>query len=100
MQLLGTGDQGVSRGYNNSSNSGDYALLMNDVAQIGNEIDYHFSGMIAGQYDIYTYAVEPSGLTVDVQVTVAAQTIPFSTSLGRCPGITALSWASPIPSII
>lgn len=59
---------------------------MNDYAFIGNEIDYRFSGLLPGQYDIYTYAVDPSGLTVDVQVTVAGADDPVKHVTGPMPG--------------
>lgn len=86
VQLLATGGLGVGGGYNNPSNTGDFSLLLNDFARIGNEIDYHFTGFEAGVYDIYTYAVNPNPMTVDVQVTVDGADDPIQHVTGPMPG--------------
>lgn len=50
----------------NTSNTGDFALLLNDATQIGTASQggsrtYTFSGLTPGPYQIYTYAVAPQG---------------------------------------
>src|ERR1044072_8650102 len=66
-----TGGFGSAGGFNNSSVSGDYRLLMSDFADIGLPVTYHFAGLLPGSYRIYTYAVDPaSQITRDVLVTL------------------------------
>ena len=53
-------------GWENPINTGDYALLLNDGNPVGellrgNVLTYIFSGLQAGTYKIFTYAVHPQG---------------------------------------
>lgn len=86
VQLLATGGLGSSGGYNNSSNTGDYALLMNDFVRVNSEIDFHFTGLVPGQYDVYTYAVNPDPMRVYEQVTITGADDPIQYVSGPMPG--------------
>ena len=58
------GGWGGGIGFNNPSNTGDYALLLNDAAQIGYPPGYNayvFTGLQHGQYRVFTYALPPQG---------------------------------------
>ena len=88
VHMQATGGIGGALGYNNPLNTGDYALLLNDSADVGNEVDYHFSGLIPGHYLIYTYAVKENPPNVRATVTVPGATIPVQTVAGPMPGNT------------
>ena len=52
--------------FNNTTNSGDYAHLMNDGSQVGTIVqggwhEYTFSGLTNGSYQLWTYAARPQG---------------------------------------
>lgn len=52
--------------YNNPTNTGDYALLLNDASQAGaivqgGSLTYTFNGIANGSYKVYTYASAPQG---------------------------------------
>ena len=71
------GGLGGGIGFNNPSNTGDYALLLNDAAQIGYPLGYNayvFTGLTPGPYRVFTYAVRPSGTTVNASVYVPGST--------------------------
>src|SRR5689334_2712495 len=54
--IQATGGFGSGGGDNFHGNTGDYALLLNDYAQLLGpdlEVDYHFAGMQPGHYLIY-----------------------------------------------
>lgn len=66
-------------GFRNETNTGDFALLLNDAAQVatlstGGYVSYNFTGLNSGSYQVYTYAVSPSGETVETPVHIAAAT--------------------------
>lgn len=86
VQLQGMEGLGNSYGYDNYANSGEYALLLNDAAVVSGEIDYRLTGLAAGRYLIYTYAVEASGLTDDATVTVPGADDPVKHVTGPMPG--------------
>jgi hypothetical protein len=93
VQMIATGGTGSYGGFNNTANTGGVALLMNDFADLGGadlEIDYHFSGLVAGRYLIYTYAVHPAGNTVGVTVTVPGSVVAAQVVTGPMPGNTFL----------
>ena len=57
------------------ANSGDYALLLNDAAEVGTvgnggHLTYSFGGFIAGIYDLYTYAANIAGRETPVPIHV------------------------------
>jgi hypothetical protein len=65
--------------FRNKSNTGDFALLLNDAVQIatltpGGSKTYTFSAITPGLYSVYTYAVAPSGFAVDTPVYVEEAT--------------------------
>lgn len=52
--------------FNNSSNTGDYALLMNDARQVGTVVQggnasFTFAGLTNGNYQVWTYGAPPQG---------------------------------------
>lgn len=54
-------------GFNFAGNTGDFALLLNDAEQVATLVDggtmtYTFSGLLSGQYEVYTYAAHLAGL--------------------------------------
>lgn len=69
--------------YNNPTNTGDYALLLNDASQAGTivqggSLTYTFNGIANGSYEVYTYASAPQG---DLgQLTASSVFVPGSTS--------------------
>ncbi len=68
-------------GFNNATNSGDYALLMNDANQVGTVIQggsrvYTLNGLINGMYSLYTYAAPPQGIAGQTTVSVSGATSP------------------------
>lgn len=73
-------------GYRNPIDSGDYALLMNDAADVSGENDYIVSGLQPGRYLVYTYAVNPSGRIGLSTVTIAGADDPVQTCTGPIPG--------------
>lgn len=91
VQLQATGGLGISEGYDNFANAGDYALLLNDFATPGwsgqdFEIDYHLTGLQPGRYKIYTYAVDPRGMTLHTAVTIPGADDPTRYVTGPMPG--------------
>lgn len=83
MSVTGFGSGGGS-GF--AINTGDYALLLNDYASIPDSMTYTFTGLAPGAYRVYTYAVNATGLTVPVQVTVDGATGGAQTVTGPMPG--------------
>jgi hypothetical protein len=58
-----------------TGNTGDYALLLNDAAEVGTVVqggtlEYTFEGLSVGEYDVVTYAVSPRGGSTPTAVTV------------------------------
>ena len=73
--------------WNNPSNTGDFALLLNDSDAIGVNFQYTIAGLAHGTYLVYTYAVRPNGLHSDVDVTIAGSVAPETRHLsGVMPG--------------
>lgn len=76
--------------YNNTSNTGDFAKLLNDCHIVNNNPGpwsntYTFSGLQSGIYQVYTYGVRPlTGLSA-TRVTVTGGTGP-ATIMGPMPG--------------
>lgn len=86
VQYFPTGGVGSGGGFANHSNTGDFALLLNDYANVGDEIDYHFSGFQPGRYKIFTYAVNATGFRVNTTVTVPGADDPVKFVTGPMPG--------------
>jgi hypothetical protein len=68
-------------GFNNATNSGDYALLMNDGNQVGTVVQggmrvYTLNGLSNGMYTLYTYAAPPQGIAGLTTVSVSGATSP------------------------
>lgn len=90
---VATDETGYSGGgYNNPSNTGDYARLLNDATNVGTVVQggmkrWTFSGLNPGEYDVYTYAVAPNGRPIDVPVFVP-EAIEMQTQIvsGPMPG--------------
>lgn len=77
--MQASGSTGDAVGFNNPQNTGDYALLQNDFADIisiGHEIVYTFRDMTNGTYLVYTYASIPSGGFNRNEVSVAGALPP------------------------
>ncbi|MFY9232900.1 MAG: PEP-CTERM sorting domain-containing protein [Fimbriimonadaceae bacterium] len=70
--ILATGGIGSYGGWGSvyNHNTGDVARLLNDVAVVGGEIQYHFSGIPQGRYLIYTYASSALSRVVEAKVTI------------------------------
>lgn len=86
--MQATGGTGSWGGWNIPGNSGDYALLMNDASRIGGagpEIDYQFTGLIAGQYLVYTYSASPTGTYANTYVEIEGASIPWQLVTGQMP---------------
>ncbi|TVQ63746.1 MAG: hypothetical protein EA379_03250 [Phycisphaerales bacterium] len=67
--------------FNNTTNSGDFAALMNDGSQVGTIVqggwhEYTFSGLANGTYQLWTYAARPQGGTSYAEVDVFGSTSP------------------------
>jgi hypothetical protein len=76
---------GSSGGFNNPSNTGDFALLQNDGRDVW--LDYWtFSGLQTGWYRLYTYASQPSGIVTNAFVTVGNASVPTQIVTGPMPG--------------
>jgi len=63
-------------GFRNKSNTGDFALLLNDALQVGvlstgGAKEFFFTGLHEGVYHVFTYAVDIAGNPVDTPVYVA-----------------------------
>ncbi len=69
-QIQTTGSFGSGGGFNNPNLSGDFRLLMADFADVGDPIQYHFSGINSGHYRITTLGGSVSGRLVDLYVRV------------------------------
>ena len=61
---------GSAGGSNYPINTGDYALLLNDYADIPDQMVFRFSGLMPGAYTVWTYAVNASGHLWPVDVSV------------------------------
>lgn len=81
-----SGGFGSGYGYHNGLDSGDYALLMNDASRVGDEVEFTLSGLRAGRYLVYTYAVDPSGVQNASAVTVPGADNPVQACTGPIPG--------------
>lgn len=63
---IGRGGGGSSGSNYNPANTGEFAKLLNDAAQVGTigqggTMHMTFSGLQQGEYDVYTYSVLPFG---------------------------------------
>ena len=85
-QISASGGIGSYGGYNNPLNTGDYALLLNDSADVGVTNFYHFSGFAPGHYLLFTYAVKANAPNVACAVTVPGADVPVQTVAGPMPG--------------
>ena len=54
------GGTGSGLSYNQPLNTGDYALLLNDVGNPEPQVTYTFSGLVAGSYRVVTYGANPN----------------------------------------
>lgn len=79
---------GSGGGSNLPINTGDYALLLNDYADIFGSLTYTLTGITLGSYEIYTYAVNASGFTspVPVHISVTGGIEGVLTVTGPMPG--------------
>jgi hypothetical protein len=87
-----TGKAGSGGGHASSvtGNTGDYALLLNDSVSVaplldGGHLTYLFSGLQAGQYRVYTYAVNIGGGFMPTPVEVFGGTPPVEIVTGPMP---------------
>ncbi len=76
VTLQASGDIGTARGYNNPTLSGDYRLLMADVADLSPAGVYTFRGLANGTYGVYVYTVNPFPELQPVQISVTGASAP------------------------
>lgn len=76
---------GGGNAFNNPANTGDFARMLNDGRFFDSEA-WTFSGLAAGDYILYAYAVHPSGMITNTTVTVVGSTVPVQTVAGPMPG--------------
>jgi hypothetical protein len=62
-------------GFLNPSNTGDFALLLNDAMTVGSVVQggtltYRFTGFEASMYEVYTYAVRPQGQATSAPIEI------------------------------
>jgi hypothetical protein len=99
VQITATSTSPTTLGFNNPANSGDFALLLNDGAQIGTTVQggsrtYTFSGLAPGAYSIFTYTARPQGtnghLLIDIPGSNEGQLTATGTPTGNTftPGVT------------
>ena len=99
VQITATSTSPTTLGFNNPANSGDFALLLNDGAQIGTTLQggsrtYTFSGLVPGAYSIVTYTARPQGtnghLLIDIPGSNEGQLVATGTPTGNTftPGVT------------
>ena len=62
--------------FNNPANTGDFALLLNDVGEVEPSGTYAFRGLQNGIYRIVTYAVTPPGRVESTEVFVPGAQAP------------------------
>jgi hypothetical protein len=86
VQYTVSGGTGGAVFINFAGNTDDYALLLNSFANIADAAQYHFGGLTPGVYRIFTYAVEPTSSTWDVQVTVPGSIQGVQHVMGPMPG--------------
>jgi hypothetical protein len=99
VQITATSTSPTTLGFNNPANSGDFALLLNDGAQIGTTVQggsrtYTFSGLAPGTYSVFTYTARPQGtnghLLIDIPGSNEGQLTATGTPTGNTftPGVT------------
>jgi hypothetical protein len=99
VQITATSTSPTTLGFNNPANTGDFALLLNDGAQIGTTLQggsrtYTFSGLTPGPYSIVTYTARPQGtnghLLIDIPGSNEGQLTATGVPTGNTftPGVT------------
>lgn len=78
-------------GFAFTGNTGDYALLLNDAASVGTQVQggqltYTFSGLLQGQYLVYVYAANRSGIQINTPVTIPGANPVTEIVTGPMPG--------------
>ncbi len=89
-----SGGIGTGIGFRFEGNTGDYALLLNDAAEVGygGTNYYTLHGLVPGLYRVITYAVKPQGGYAVTYVTVPGSSSPNPQAVtGPMPG-NALSY--------
>jgi hypothetical protein len=66
-------------GFRNKTNTGDFALLLNDALQVGvfsqgGAKEFFFTGLASGSYFVYTYSVSPAGHLVKAPIYIEQAT--------------------------
>jgi hypothetical protein len=61
---------GSSLAFNNPLNTGDFSKLLNDARSINPVSTYTFSGLTAGPYILFTYAIPPNNNSQPTAITV------------------------------
>ncbi|HTF87151.1 MAG TPA: hypothetical protein VK843_01995 [Planctomycetota bacterium] len=84
VMLTGTSTNNYAFGFNNAGTLGDDELLMDDCHDGALALD--FSGLINGDYDVYTYAWAPDSSTYRTDVAVTGSVNPLQTIGGTWPG--------------
>ena len=99
VQITATSTSPTTLAFNNPANTGDFALLLNDGAQIGTTLQggsrtYTFSGLVPGPYSIITYTARPQGtnghLLIDIPGSNEGQLVATGVPIGNTftPGVT------------
>ncbi|MBA3727214.1 MAG: hypothetical protein H0W86_12435 [Armatimonadetes bacterium] len=92
MTALSADGQYSGGGFLFEGNTGDYARLLNDAADVGTIVDgggktYTFTGLVPGLYEVYTYAVNIWGVAIDTPVTIPEAVGPMTQVVtGPMPG--------------
>lgn len=73
------------------ANTEDYALLLNDAASVGTQVQggnitYTFAGLLPGQYAVFTYAANVNGIAINTPVTIIGAIPVSETVTGPMPG--------------
>jgi hypothetical protein len=96
VQVISSSTTLSVNGFNNAANTGDFALLFNDGAQIGTTVQggnrtYRVSGLLDGPYAVYTYTGRPQGTEGELQVEVVGSSQGVMTASGTPVGNTFTS---------
>jgi hypothetical protein len=83
--------QALGGGFAFTGNTGDYALLLNDAASVGTQVQggaitYLFSSLSTGLYHVYTYAANVAGIPINTPITIPGATPATETVTGPMPG--------------
>jgi hypothetical protein len=73
-------------GFNNPTNTGDLALLLNDAKNVSDTLTMRISGLAPGRYRVFTYAVEPQGHSWTTNIAIPGSVQGTVAVTGPMPG--------------